>query len=43
MYESNNIYRYKEAYITLAFLKSFFPVELHKVLLSHPNLITFYS
>jgi len=41
MYELNNIHGYKEAYITLAFLKSFLLVGLHKLLLNHPNLITF--
>ena len=43
MYDLNIIHRYKEAYITLAFLKSFFLVELHKLLLNHSNLISFYS
>jgi len=41
MYELNDTYRYKEVYIILAFFKSFLLIELHKLLLNHPNLITF--
>jgi len=43
MYKFNNIHRYKEAYVTIAFLKSFLLVELNKLLLNHPDLISFYS
>jgi len=43
MYELNNIHRYKVAFVTLAFLKSFLLVDLNKLLLNNPNLISFYS